>query len=249
MKIKILALCALCTMLQALDTNEIKVEIEQMDKKRISFAAKTLQVGQSGVILSQNNDRFVIIASVVISEIVDNKAYGEYSEFEGIKQKYLPTPRATPKVGDSIIFNSFYNRAIAIAPNQEHYNKILALKVPTSFMHIDLFGAFLAKDSINDPKPKHFKAFCNAYSIGLVYILASNGINVLDCQSFSVLEVLPFGDISVESSKAPFFSRIADINTGSLASKFRSKNSRQYLSYYDDLLKAPLESFQQRLAK
>ncbi len=102
----------------------------------------------------------------------------------------------------------------------------------------------MAKDGINDPKPKHLNEFCNVYSIGLLYILASNGVNVLDCQSFSILEVLPFDKPYIQNTQAPFFSRIVNIDTGSLANKLRSKKSRQYFPYYDNLLRSSLKSFE-----
>lgn len=234
--------------LDAFDYEPISTEIINVNShnKTISFKSEHLQVGQSGIILTNQQNYEIIIASARIQSIQKDIAIAEYTPFESISQRYLPTPRAEPSKGDSIIFSSFYDQSIAIAPDQETYNKIITLNSHTHFMHIDLFAAFLAKDGINDPQPKHFKAFCNLYSIGLIHILASNGVNILDCQSFEILETITYPVPTLESTQAPFFSRIANIQTGSLASKMRSKKSRQYFSYYDNLLQAPLKTFNQR---
>lgn len=226
----------------AVNLEPVSKNITEVKGKILTFEAHKLKVGQSGIVLAQNGDYNVIIASAVIERIENNNAYARFAPFENITQKYLPTPQATPTKGDKLIFGGFYNKAIAIAPDQESYTKILSLN-PTHFVHIDLFSAFLAKDGINDPKPKHLRQFCNAYSIGLVYILATNGLNVLDCQSFALLEVQPFTKPQPETTQAPFFSRIANIDTGSLASKLRSKKSRQYFSYYDELLSPSIKAF------
>ena len=236
-------------MLYALETDPMSAQITKVDTKNNTIyfdSTAHFQVGQSGFILAHKQDYNVIIANAQIQSISENVAIAKYAPFESITQRYLPTPRAEPLEGDEAVFGSFYDKSIAIAPDQENYNQILSLKSKVYFMHIDLFGAFLAKDGINDPKPKHFKTFCNRYNIGLIHILASNGLNVLDCQSFEILDVITYQKPTLESTQAPFFSRIVDINTGSLASKMRSKKSRQYFSYYDDLLAIPLKSFKQR---
>lgn len=245
MRVLLGLLCAsvLSSATYGLEVNVVNVPIIEVSQKILSFSAKGLKVGQSGIILSNKDNYRVIIANARILRIKDGIAYASFRAFDSITQKYLPTPIAQPKEGDIASFGRFYNKAIAIAPNQEFYNKILSTQTKTHFMHIDLFGAFLAKSGINDPKPKHFKTFCNLYSIGLVYIMASNGINVLDCQSFALLEEIPLEIPPLSQTQAPFFSRIANIDTGSLSSKLRSKKSRQYFSYYDGLLSESLRAF------
>lgn len=227
----------------AIDTNPVQKDIINVDSKFISFDASGLQVGQSGIVITRTHDYNVIIANAEITRIEDDTAYARWTSFNSIKQKYLPTPIRVPQVDDIALFGGFYNKAIAIAPDQEHYIKILSQNTQVEFMHIDVFSAFLAKDGINDPKPKHFQAFCNIYSVGLVYIFASNGINVLDCQSFAILQIQDEPTPTLSQTYAPFFSRIANIDTGSLASKLRSKKSRTYLPYYDELLKESLSAF------
>ncbi|WP_300743451.1 plasminogen-binding N-terminal domain-containing protein [uncultured Helicobacter sp.] len=239
----ILGLLCCMGLAYGIDTSPASTHITEVSSKEVIFPAKNLKVGQSGVILTRKDSYNVIIADVQITRIKNNVASADYTAFDSIKQKYLPTPIAKPRQGDVVLFNGFYNKAIAIAPDQESYNKILSTPSQTQFAHIDLFSAFLAKDGINDPKQKHFQAFCKAYSIGLVYIFASNGINVLDCQSFAILEEIPMQKPQLTQTQAPFFSRIANIDTGSLASKLRSKKSRQFFSYYDGLLSQSLKKF------
>lgn len=237
-------LCAMAV--YAIDTLPRSAEIQSVSSQNLSFEAGDFKVGQTGIILTQTQGYDVIIGNVVIDRIQDKQAIASYSPLETIVQKYLPTPQIKPSRGDKVVFGSFYDKAIIIAPDQESYNKILISNPQISFAHIDLFEAFLAKDGINDPKPKELGQFCRAYSVGLVYLLASNGVNILDCQSFQLLDVMAFDISLIQETKSPFFSRIPDIDTGSLMSKLRSKKSRHYFKYYDELIRAPLASFIQR---
>lgn len=222
-----------------IDTKVIKTIIDSVQKDIAVFDAYDLQVGESGVILTKNTSHFIIIAKATIESIQEGRASAKIEPFDTIDQRYLPTPINQPQVGDEVLFRSFYNRAFVIAPNQESYQFVIRNNPNITFMHIDLFAAYLQQKSLNDPKPKHFKDFCPKYSIGLVFIVDSQHTNVFDCQSFALLETLPPppNEILHTTTITPFFSRISNPDKP-LGSKFKSYDSKNYFLYYDTLTHA-----------
>lgn len=218
------------------DTKVVRVSVDSVQKDTIVFDAGDLQVGESGVIVTKNQSHAIIIAQAVIESIDEGRASAKIEAFDTIEQRYLPTPINKPQVGDEVLFRSFYNRAIAIAPNQESYQFVIRNNPTIQFMYIDLFAAYLQQQSLNDPKPKHFKEFCPKYSVGLVFIVDSNHTRVLDCQSFTLLETQspPPDEVLHASVITPFFSRISHPGKP-LGSRFKSYDSKDYFSYYDAL--------------
>lgn len=228
----------LVRVLWSLETDLVRQKIESIEQDSIFFKAGNLQLGEGGVVLTRNQSHQVIIAQAKILEIIDGKARAKITAFHAMNQKFLPTPINEVKVGDEVLFRSFYNRAIALAPNQEAYQFILKNNPKIQFMHIDLFAAFLQRTSVNDPKKKHFQAFCPRYSIGLVFIMDSQAVKVLDCQSFTILSTQSLPDSSVVQKQAttPFFSRITAANKR-LGSRLKPNKSKNYFAYYDWLLR------------
>lgn len=218
-----------------LDTKVVRASVDSVQKDSIVFDAGDLQVGESGVVLTKNQTHTIIIAKAIIESIQDGRANARVESFDTIEQHYLPTPINAPQVGDEVLFRSFYNRAFVIAPNQESYQFVIRNNPQIHFMHIDLFAAYLQQESLNDPKPQHFRDFCPKYSIGLVFVIDSQHTNVFDCQSFVLLETQspPPSEILHSSTSTPFFSRISSGKP--LGSRFKSYDSKEYFSYYDNL--------------
>ena len=219
-----------------IDARVVRVSVDSVQRDTIVFDAQNLQVGESGVVLTKNQSHAIIIAKAIIESIEGGRASARVEAFDTIEQRYLPTPINKPQVGDEVLFRSFYNRAIAIAPNQESYQFVIRNNPTIQFMHIDLFAAYLQQQSLNDPKPKHFKEFCPKYSVGLVFIVDSNHTRVLDCQSFTLLEMQspPPDEVLHASVITPFFSRISHPGKP-LGSRFKSYKSKDYFPYYDTL--------------
>lgn len=222
----------------------LSINIEKIDgkNKTLSFPAYDLKVGETGFVLTKLSDYMVISAKLEIESIKDGIAIARFSDFDGMKQKYLPTPRIEPKAGDMASFRELNNKAFLIAPDLTTYEKIKTqFKDETDFMSSDLLMGYLNDYGGFDPNPKFLKKACSIYSVGLLYIVTTDHINILDCQSLVSLDSLPFDTSAVSETSAPFFSRLQEIKTGSLGSLFYSKKSRNYFKFYDDLVKnAPM---------
>lgn len=242
--IKILSLLALWGVffgvLFADKINEsISINIEKIDtkSKTATFPAYDLEIGESGFVLSKLKDYSLISASLEIKSIENGVATARIYPFNSMKQIYLPTPRTKPKAGDMAVFRNLNDKAFLIAPNSLVYEKIKSENKDIDFMSSDLLMGYLSDYGGFDPKPKFFQKVCSAYSVGLLYIVGTNQINVLDCQSLISLKSIPFDTSKVQKTIAPFFSRLQDVKTGSLASLFYSKKSKNYFEYYDRLIK------------
>lgn len=231
----------------------LSINIEKIDSKNktLSFPAYDLKVGETGFVLTKLSDYMVISAKLEVESIKDGVAVARFSDFDGMKQKYLPTPRIEPKVGDMASFRELNNKAFLIAPDLATYEKIKTqFKDEVDFMSSDLLMGYLNDYGGFDPSAKFLKKVCSIYSVGLMYIVTSGHINILDCQSLVSLESLPFDTSAVSKTTAPFFSRLQEIKTGSLASLFHSKKSRNYFKFYDDLVKnAPIRDKKTKKAK
>ncbi|PAF49962.1 hypothetical protein BKH41_01300 [Helicobacter sp. 12S02232-10] len=229
----------ICLIANASEFNEVlKINIEKVDlnQKTLTFPAYDLKVGETGFVLTKLTDYNVISAKLQIESIEDGVALAKFDFFDTMKQKYLPTPRVNPQEGDMAIFRELNNRAFLIAPDSTTYEKIKTQITDVVFMNSDLLMGYLNDYGGFDPKPKFLRKACDIYSIGLLYIVGTNSLNVLDCQSLVILEKTSFDTSKVTKTTAPFFSRLEEVKTGSLANAFYSRKSKNYFKYYDGLV-------------
>lgn len=221
------------------DLNQaLSININQVDlvAKTTSFPAYDLKVGESGFVLTKLSDYEVISAALEITSISDGIALAKISDFNLMNQKYLPTPRVEPKVGDMAVFRELNNRAFLLAPDSNTYERVKSQIKNVSLMSSDLLIGYLNDYGGFDPKPKFLIKACQVYSVGLLYIVGSDSLNILDCHSLVLLEKFPFDTSKITTTTAPFFSRLEEVKSGSLASLFYSKHSKKYFKYYDTLI-------------
>lgn len=220
--------------LLAFETKPQELTISQVDPKKQTLILETNQtnfkVGETGIVIHDIGSG-IISNLITITQISDGKIYASYQQFKLLEQKYLPTPIIAPKVGDKVMMRSFYSRAFIVAPNQKLYETI-KLKFPhIAFVSSDLMVADINNKGIIDPSKEGFSTLCSLYSVGILMIYASNGLNILDCQSFKVLQTQALENPDKEKENYPFFARITP---KSFWDSFRSK--RDYFVEYDKLL-------------
>ncbi|WP_143428894.1 plasminogen-binding N-terminal domain-containing protein [Helicobacter sp. 12S02634-8] len=219
--------------------NEVlKINIDKVDpaQKTLTFPAYDLKVGESGFVITKLTDYNVISAKLQVESIRDGIATAKFGAFDTMAQKYLPTPRLQPHTGDMAVFRETNNRAFLIAPDASTYERIKSQIKDVIFMSSDLMMGYLSDYGGFDPKPKFLRKVCEVYSVGLLYVVGTGSISVLDCQSLAPLDKIAFDTSKVKTTFAPFFSRIQEVKTGSLASAFYSKKSKDYFRYYDTLI-------------
>lgn len=226
-------LCSLNN-LNALDFKVVSIEIPKQEDSTLKIPASNLQVGDSGIITKNVNGNEFIIANAEVASISNNIAEIKLSPFNTLNEKYLPKPKAKVGEGDKAIFKILYNRALIIAPNQNAYQDISNSYKQITFVHPDIFIASLAKEKVDMPTKDNFRHFCDRYDVGLVFIATKQNINILNCQSFKVLESNPY-TLQDSTIMTPFYTRIS---AESLDKLFNVKKFVDYETYFSNLLES-----------
>ncbi len=212
----------------------VSVDFVDLPRKIIRFPAHDLKVGEFGFVMSKLSDYEVINSEVVIIAVENGVATAKFRAFDSMKQSHLPTPRIVAKKGDLIYFRQFNNQAFLIAPNDVLYEQIKATNADVNFVSSDLLVTFL---NGFDPKMTNLRKVCNIYSVGVIYIVTTNALNILSCESFEILEKRALDTSGVTKTSTPFFSRVEGIDAGTLGKLFSGSKSKNYFAYYDDLVK------------
>lgn len=232
---QIIALCVFLTnLIFAFDIGVLKLTIQEVNEDEktliLSPSDKEVLVGETGIIVHKISSG-IISNSVTITEVQSDKILAKYEKFTLLEQKYLPTPVIKPKKGDEVVLRSFYSRGFVVAPNQKVYDAIKALYPKIHFVSSDLLIADVGGKGIIDPSKNGFKELCKIYSVGLIAIYASNGVNLLDCQSFEVLERSTLENPEPKEMMYPLFARV---EAKSFWDFLRPK--KDYFKEYDKLL-------------
>ncbi|GAA9025993.1 plasminogen-binding protein PgbA [Helicobacter pylori] len=212
----------------------VSIEFVDLPKKIIRFPAHDLQVGEFGFVVTKLSDYEIVNSEVVIIAVENGIATAKFRAFESMKQSHLPTPRMVARKGDLVYFRQFNNQAFLIAPNDELYEQIRATNTDINFISSDLLVAFL---NGFDPKIANLRKACNVYSVGVIYIVTTNTLNILSCESFEILEKRELDTSGVTKTSTPFFSRVEGIDAGTLGKLFSGSQSKNYFTYYDALVK------------
>ncbi|GAA8073468.1 plasminogen-binding protein PgbA [Helicobacter pylori] len=212
----------------------VSIEFVDLPKKIIRFPAHDLQVGEFGFVVTKLSDYEIVNSEVVIIAVENGVATAKFKAFESMKQRHLPTPRMVAKKGDLVYFRQFNNQAFLIAPNDEIYEQIRATNTDINFISSDLLVTFL---NGFDPKIANLRKACNVYSVGVIYIVTTNTLNILSCESFEILEKRKLDTSGVTKTSTPFFSRVEGIDAGTLGKLFSGSQSKNYFAYYDALVK------------
>ncbi len=212
----------------------VSIEFVDLPKKIIRFPAHDLQVGEFGFVVTKLSDYEIVNSEVVIIAVENGVATAKFRAFESMKQSHLPTPRMVARKGDLVYFRQFNNQAFLIAPNDEIYEQIRATNTDINFISSDLLVTFL---NGFDPKIANLRKACNVYSVGVIYIVTTNTLNILSCESFEILEKRELDTSGVTKTSTPFFSRVEGIDAGTLGKLFSGSQSKNYFAYYDALVK------------
>ncbi|GAA7920607.1 plasminogen-binding protein PgbA [Helicobacter pylori] len=212
----------------------VSIEFVDLPKKIIRFPAHDLKVGEFGFVVTKLSDYEIVNSEVVIIAVENGVATAKFRAFESMKQRHLPTPRMVARKGDLVYFRQFNNQAFLIAPNDEIYEQIRATNTDINFISSDLLVTFL---NGFDPKIANLRKACNVYSVGVIYIVTTNTLNILSCESFEILEKRELDTSGVTKTSTPFFSRVEGIDAGTLGKLFSGSQSKNYFAYYDALVK------------
>jgi len=191
----------------------IKAPLFDVDAHQGFIKITTLQEGVSGFVVRHFNDEHsAIIAKAVVVHVdpQNRQATIAFSTYDGLKQNALPKGKWQPKEGDEVQLAFAYNRALLIAPNRELYHQVMSRGKSIEWVSSDLFAAMLSERGHPTPLYDDIQDFCDANTVGLLYVYAKQTLFTLDCHSFQVLQTTPLPQ-EVSKTQLPFYSRIEAI--------------------------------------
>jgi hypothetical protein len=223
------------TSLNALSLSPSQTSILKIDKDRAVIAnASNLPIGSSGIVIHSFDDRHqAIIAKAILQKKEGDIGFVKLTPYDNLTQEALPTYKIPPKVGDKVIMNYLYNRALPITPNSDSYKTVTQSYSSIEWIHPDLFAARLASSFDPSPDREAFEKECKNDDIGLLFFHIDRRGYFVDCNTFKVVDTIPLP--KAKDIQKPFYNRIEKIR-GRVFGLFGSKNIKDYDSYYSKLL-------------
>lgn len=217
---------------------EHKTTVDKISKKNIFIKnSDNFSIGSSGVVVHAfDKTHKAIVATVEVIEKKGAVAKLKYKNFNDLKQDALPNYKITPKVGDSVILNFLYKRALAITPNKETFNYVLDTYQDIEWIHPDIFASKLYIDYTPKPQKGDFKTQCNDNNFALIFFAISDRGYFVDCNSFKIIDTIKLTNIRKDKEiKVPFYSRVKKVE-GRIFGLMGGDGITDYSSYYKKLL-------------
>jgi hypothetical protein len=186
--------------------------------------------GTTGVVIHNINGDFESIISYV--EVVDGQKV-KFLPFTTLEQDNLPYGTWKPKVGDRVLLENNYHRAIILSKNFDHFSKIRR-EFQKEWFHPDIYTATLNEIGHKSPLLEDFQYFCKEHSIGLVYIGFSDEVKTVDCLSMRQVGGKKLDLTQNSSVQKPFYSRIKEIDANWFGDG--TEDIEDFESYYRELI-------------
>ncbi len=130
----------------------------------------------------------------------------KFRVYDMLEQDTLPLPKMMPKVGDKIVLNYLYDRALIVAPNYKVYKEIINHFKGITWVHPDILGAYLAKEYKPNPGREVFHEMCKQNSKGVIFFALSEYGYFVDCNNFRVLK--KYRSAKIKKAQLPFYTRV-----------------------------------------
>ncbi len=224
------------TLLAQINLTPLHTKVKAIqDNMLVVSANSNIQVGSSGVVMHSFDEKHkTVIASVEVAKKEGETLYLKLLPFKYIPQETLPSYQIKPQVGDEVILNFLYNRALAIVPDADTYKTVTKSYDNFEWVHPDIFAAKLSKSYNPTPDKETFQKMCVEQNIGLLLIYSEGKGHFVDCQSFKTIYHIPLP--SPSSVKVPFYNRLDPIK-GRIFGLFGGKGVKDYDTFYNKLLK------------
>lgn len=214
--------------------NEYKTKVLDVTNTQISIAdSSDIVIGASAVIKHTFDEKATsIIARADVVQKDGSRAILKVSKFEMIAQGSFPDTGIKPTVGDDVIVNYLYDRALIIVPNQDVFKDVTKQYSDITWIHPDLVAAYLTKLYRPNPDKKLFQQACYQNASSLIFFGVQSKGYFMDCNNFNVLKII---DIRTGGeTQKPFYARINNIESSWFS--WDSKEMKDYHSYYQTLL-------------
>ena len=225
--------CLLSVNLWGFDFRVVEGSVAEMNENFIFIEDEpSVVIGASAIVVKQIKNASSIIsrASVVGRERGLIKL--ELKEFTMLEQKALPTLDVKVEVGDVVLVNFLYDRALLIAPDEASYKGVAQALSEVYFMHPDILGAYMVREFKLSPKRKDFALFCSNNALGIVGFVLKDKVKFVDCQDFTPLFEQPLtANSAVSKPQTPFYSNISAYRKNVF--NVSEKRIKDYYDYYE----------------
>lgn len=231
----VLSLLALGTFAEAQTLfNEYKTKVLEASDAYVTIAdSPELVVGSSGIIRHTFGEKTTtIIARADLVQKDGTKALLKIAKFEMLSQGAFPDTGVKPAIGDEVVMNYLYDRALIVVPNSDVYREITKQYNDITWIHPDVVAAYLTKLYRPNPDKKIFQQACYQNAASLIFFGIQEKGYFVDCHNFNILKT-----VSVKNSgeiQLPFYTRITNIESSWFS--WDSSTIVDYNNYYEYLL-------------
>ena len=213
-----------------------------------------LKVGQSGIIEhSYANGNKIIVSSAYVISSNSTSSTIKFIPFLDLKQNAIPTSNRKVTNGDKFLLNYLYNFSLLITPDGESFKLIRRKFRENSFLHSDVFAAYLKFIFRPLPTKEIIQDFALSQNMGTIFVVLESNLYVLDSRTFTLLDKRPLKYVSKEM-QMPFYTRVEDIESSmltrdytkwlNLAKKYLGADNRteEEILYEDEIIKKSKDS-------
>jgi len=172
--------------------------------------------GMSGIVIHNYGNGLSAITHASISQ---GEGKAEVTSYEAIPHDNIPNIQTAVTKGDKVVFGSFYENAMVIAPNRDIYRKITTSYKKT-WIHPDAYALYFMKEEETKLTLESLKKFAQLNQVGLVLIVSLKNILILDPISKIFLGTIPM-QVNPKNVMVPFYARFkqTDISTFGFSKK------------------------------
>ena len=200
----------------------IKTTVTNIDRNGQVQLATSVPKGMSGIVVHNYSNGLSAITHSLISQ---GNSSAHAIAYTATQHPNIPTVKTAVQVNDTVILGNFYNNALVIAPNGRTYDQITK-QFQKTWIHPDAYAINFMGESKSAVSLESLKKFALINQVGLVLIVAEDGLLILDPISKVFLSKIAFTP-SQEKTLSPFFTRFQQQDTSTFS--FGSSN---YTNYY-----------------
>ncbi|MCR6570695.1 plasminogen-binding N-terminal domain-containing protein [Campylobacter insulaenigrae] len=189
-------------------------------------------IHSSGIVVHSIENQDSIIARVSVVGRENGLVKLQFKVFDMLTQDAMPLPNVLPEIGDKVVLNYLYDRALIIAPDKKVYDYIAQKFSDLYFLHPDLFGAHMIQEYRQTPKRSDFRSFCSKNAVGLLVVALENKAELVDCQDFEKLQEIEIPQ--AQGLQIPFYSRISGYKSDIFS--LNDEAIENYYIYYKNLI-------------
>ncbi|MCK4442190.1 MAG: plasminogen-binding N-terminal domain-containing protein [Sulfurovaceae bacterium] len=212
-------------LLMAIDLpHRIKTTIQSINNKKEVILSNSIPKGRSGIVIHNYGNGVFAITHTAISQGGSRATIGKYNI---LKHDNIPTIKTAIQQGDQVIFGNLYNNVLLIAPNEKIYSNITK-SIKKVWIHPDIYASFLIVNDEDKITKKNLKKFAIESQVGLVAIVAKDGLRIFDPISGNYLRRVPINTSIHDKAQSPFYARFEQISTDI----FSENSKKKFPTYY-----------------